>query len=101
MLITPSMEEVKLIGSKIGLPDIECEKFFHYNEARGWIVGRRKMVSIAGAMSYWKLNWLERQTNNQQVATSSFRNNQTVRPVKDWRDRILDNVAKELEGDQP
>lgn len=60
MMITPTLEEVELAASKIGLPEIEANKFFHYYESNGWRVGRVKMVSFQHALSGWKLRWLER-----------------------------------------
>lgn len=99
MLLTPTLAEVELAAAKIGLPEIEAHKFWNYYESNGWRVGRVKMVSFLNALAGWKLRWIERQPNGQQVSQRSFRNNSPPVPVKDWRDRILDNVAKELEGD--
>jgi hypothetical protein len=77
LLIKPSIEEVKLSGHKIGLPEIECEKFFHYYESNGWRVGKVKMASVNGALAGWKIRWQERQSKN----------NPPDRPTQeDWRD---------------
>lgn len=56
----PTMEELKLHGAKIGLPDGECEKFFHFYESKGWMVGKSKMKSWQSSMINWRKNWQER-----------------------------------------
>jgi len=56
----PSLDETKLEGAKIGLPDSECEKFMAYYESNGWKVGRNPMKSWRAAMIHWKSNWIER-----------------------------------------
>lgn len=60
MMITPTMEEVELAASKIGLPSIEAQKFWYFYDSKGWRVGKHKMVSFNSALSHWKLNWIER-----------------------------------------
>lgn len=62
MMITPTLEEVELAAAKIGLPQTEAFKFFHYNEARGWRINGRKMVSFPSALQFWKSIWKERQS---------------------------------------
>lgn len=52
--VKPSIETVKLHGIKIGLPPLECEKFFDYYEANGWRVGRNPMKMWTSAMANWK-----------------------------------------------
>lgn len=52
----PSMDEIKLQASKIGLSDIEADKFFNYYESNGWKVGRNPMKSWVHAMTNWKNN---------------------------------------------
>ena len=52
----PTLDEVKLQAAKIGLPDNEAEKFFHYYESNGWRVGRNPMRSWSAALTNWKLN---------------------------------------------
>lgn len=56
----PTIEEVNLHGAKMGLPPIECEKFFNYYEANGWRVGKNPMRQWRSAMANWKSNWQER-----------------------------------------
>jgi hypothetical protein len=53
----PSLEEIKLQASKIGLIDSEAEKFFNYYESNGWRVGRNPMKSWVSALANWKKNW--------------------------------------------
>lgn len=56
----PDFETVKLQAAKIGLPDIEAEKFFNYYAANGWKVGRNPMRSLSHTLANWKLRWAER-----------------------------------------
>lgn len=57
----PTLEEVRLHGSKIGLPEVECQKFLAYYESNGWKVGRNPMKSWPAAMIHWRTNWQEKQ----------------------------------------
>lgn len=50
-----------MAAAKVGLPQIEAEKFFNYYESNGWRVGRVKMVSFQHALAGWKIRWQERQ----------------------------------------
>lgn len=60
LLITPTLEEVRLAASKMGLPDNEAQRFFHYYESIGWRVGKVKMVSFSNALAGWRLRYEER-----------------------------------------
>jgi hypothetical protein len=53
------IEDVKLQGAKIGLPDSECEKFLDYYEANGWRVGKNLMRLWTAALANWKRRWIE------------------------------------------
>lgn len=53
----PTIEEVKLQAAKIGLPDIEAEKFFNYYSDRDWMRGKNKLKRWTGALANWKINW--------------------------------------------
>jgi len=55
----PTLEAMKLHAAKIGLPDAEAEKCWHYYESNGWRVGRNPMRSWASAMINWRKNWQE------------------------------------------
>lgn len=57
----PTIEEVKLECAKIGLPEIEAEKFFNFYESKGWLVGKNPMRSWKGALANWKIRWQESQ----------------------------------------
>lgn len=71
----PSLEEIKLHGQKIGLPDSESEKFFDHYESNGWKVGRNPMRSWRSAMSNWKRNWDEQTyANNHQTHGRAIQN---------------------------
>lgn len=53
----PTLEMVKLHAVKIGLPDDEALKFFHFYESNGWKVGKNPMKSWQSAMINWRTNW--------------------------------------------
>lgn len=50
----PTIEEVKAHGEKIGLAEIECEKFFDYYESNNWRVSKGPMKLWTAAMANWK-----------------------------------------------
>lgn len=58
----PTLEEIKLHGAKIGLPDKECDRFFDHFESNGWKVGLSKtpMKLWTAALANWKRTWQER-----------------------------------------
>lgn len=84
----PTPEEVQAHCAKIGLPEIEGEKFVAYFESCGWVIGksRKPMVSWRGAMSTWRLNWLERGGTMQAQPQT-----QHQRPI----DRMISNAEYE------
>lgn len=56
----PTLEEVLLSASKIGLPEIEAKKFWCYYESVGWVVGRNKRMKYwAMALAGWKIRYEE------------------------------------------
>jgi hypothetical protein len=55
----PTIEELKLQGAKIGLPDRECEKFMAFYESKGWKVGKSPMKNWRSALAGWRLRWQE------------------------------------------
>jgi|GEM_PF-1956504 len=90
----PGIEAVKLQGAKIGLPDIECEKFFDYYEANGWRVGKNPMRLWTAALANWKRHWLE-------YSTESARSTGPPQPSADtfWKDKArLDMIEKEIQA---
>jgi hypothetical protein len=50
----PGVEQVRLEGLRIGLPETECDKFRNYYESNGWRVGRNPMKSWPHALINWK-----------------------------------------------
>lgn len=60
----PTLDEVKLIAAKIGLPVAEAEKFHAYYESNGWKVGKNPMKSLNGALSGWKMRYEDNQRHN-------------------------------------
>lgn len=55
----PSLPEVQLQASKIGLPISEAERFLNYYESNGWRVGKNPMKSWPHALTNWKVHWEE------------------------------------------
>jgi hypothetical protein len=52
----PTLDEIKFQCAKIGLSDNDGEKFFNYQESKGWKVGNSPMKSWPHALTTWKLN---------------------------------------------
>jgi hypothetical protein len=69
----PDPEELELQAAKIGLPQIEAQKFFCYYESKGWLVGRSPMKNWKSAMAHWKLTWQERHGQGGQKASGGMR----------------------------
>ena len=57
--VAPSIEEVKLQAAKIGMSDIEAEKFFNHYESNGWKVGKNPMRSWHSSISGWNIRCKE------------------------------------------
>lgn len=58
--IKPTREELNLAAAKIGLPDVEVDKFVNHFESNGWKVGgKAPMKSWTSALSNWKIRWEE------------------------------------------
>lgn len=90
-MATPSMDEAKLHGAKIGLPENQVELWWWHYESNGWVVGKTRMVSWPGAMAGWKLRWQERQAEKQQRVDQPSRNVMLIQ----WRHE-LDRVEKRM-----
>jgi hypothetical protein len=50
------LDEVKATAMTLGMPDVECERFFHHYEARGWMMGSVPMRNLRSALISWKIN---------------------------------------------
>ena len=61
--VAPTIEEVKLQAAKIGMPEMEAEKFFNHYESNGWKVGKNPMRSWHSAISGWNLRCKEYGSN--------------------------------------
>ena len=67
----PTLNEVKLLFTKSGLPMNEAERFFNFYESNGWRVGRNPMKSFPHAAANWKKafdekRYADRTTNSTQ-----------------------------------
>jgi hypothetical protein len=88
----PSIEAIKLQAAKIGLSDLEAEKFFNYYESNGWRVGKNPMKSWPGAMANWKLNAYSAQKNGTAVTTPSVFN---LKTVMEQKQKLADQLRNE------
>jgi hypothetical protein len=50
----PDLETVKLVAAKIGMPEVEAEKFFNYYEGNGWMTGRNPVKKWTACLARWK-----------------------------------------------
>lgn len=55
--VPPTEDEVMLLASKIGLPEIEGRKFFNYWDEQGWKNKGGPVKDLTKRMVRWKLNW--------------------------------------------
>jgi hypothetical protein len=55
----PTREELNLAAAKIGLPDLQVDKFVNFYASKGWMVGKNKMKSWQHALANWKIGWQE------------------------------------------
>jgi hypothetical protein len=55
--IIPSLDDVRFIGEKSGLPEPECIKFHAYYESKGWTVGKSPMRDWKAALTGWRTRW--------------------------------------------
>lgn len=67
----PSLEEIRLHAAKIGLTEIEADKFWNYYGSNGWKVGRNPMISWHHAIMGWKLRWQACQQHSPSPANST------------------------------
>jgi len=59
--VPPSREEVGLLAAKAGLPIDQADAFWDFYNSKGWMIGKNKMVSVAGAVAGWARRWREEQ----------------------------------------
>lgn len=55
--IEPSLSECVSHALSIGLPEKEATKFWHYNNARSWMLGKSKIRRWKSAMAIWRMNY--------------------------------------------
>lgn len=94
MMISPTLEEVELAAAKIGLPQIEAQKFFYFYESKAWKVGKVRMVSFPSALAGWKLNWIDRQRNGN--GFNSRDNKPPPKPQSSWAENEINKIHREL-----
>lgn len=98
----PTLDEVKLNGAKIGLPDSECVKFYAFYESNGWRVGKNPMKSWNGAMVHWKSTWTERNNGKQtQVIKANPRNDGIIRGKTDYGEAAARKLERQENGERP
>lgn len=54
----PTLEEISLKASEIGLQALEAERFFNYYESNGWKVGRVAMKDWVASLRNWKPSFI-------------------------------------------
>ena len=55
----PTLTECEQHATDTGMPASEGAKFFHYQESKGWLVGKAPMQKWKSAMATWKQNHAE------------------------------------------
>jgi hypothetical protein len=92
----PTLEECQLHAAKIGLSDIEAQKFFHYYESNGFKVGKMPMVSWHGAMAGWKLRCDQKHQEQRQRVQEPSRSVQVIQ----WQSELkrVEEAAKNVRG---
>ncbi len=61
LLLPPTLDEVKQRAVEIKLPEKEAEKFFYFQETRGWKIAGERIKCWKSALSYWRCCWLDRE----------------------------------------
>ena len=67
--IKPTIEEIRIEMLKQNMID-DSERFYHYYESKGWMVGKNKMKSWESAVINWKKN---QNVNTQQQVQPQYR----------------------------
>jgi hypothetical protein len=64
----PSLEQCIFAALKIGLPQMEAEKFWNFYEMRGWRWGKNQPIKKwRAALSNWRIEWEGRRSNTAPV----------------------------------
>ena len=94
--VPPLIEEVIAYGSEIGLPQVECERLWHYYTSQDWNVGKVKMKVWRSAVAGWKLRWQER-TKSQILSKLEPSFNVLI---LGWRDELkrVEEAMRKLKG---
>lgn len=98
--VRPTIEELKLQGAKIGLPDLECEKFLSFYESKGWKVGKNPMVSWTHALSGWKINWQKNSYGNSTSHRGHTENNPRNAGIVIGPTDYAEAAARKLQRDE-
>lgn len=87
ILLPPTLDEVKTAARQIGLSEREATRFYNFYECKGWMVGKNKMVSFAGALANWKMTLEDRNGTSH----SGFNGADKVCMQKEY-DRVLERM---------
>ena len=79
----PTLEEVRLAGAKIGLPEGECDRFFSFYESKGWKVGKSPMKLWTAALANWKRSWQEKQSTTVNGNVAAIQNQTALTRIED------------------
>lgn len=66
----PTIEQVRLLCQKAGLPELEADKLFYHYDSKGWKVGQEPMRSLPSAIGGWAARW--RSQNGQSHTQTHF-----------------------------
>lgn len=81
-MVAPSLEEVKAKCEQLNAAPVEAERFWHYYESNGWMVGRNPMKSWKSALE----GWLRRNLQSNSKPPTAF--NQPVIQKMDLKTKI-------------
>ena len=67
----PTIEEIDAEIKLKGYDSIDSEQFFHYNEARGWKIGKQPMQKWRSCLAVWHRNAIRNTTHTYAIKQRS------------------------------
>ncbi len=69
----PTIEAIRLLAQKAGIPESEADKFWFFYDSKGWKVGREKMKKVNSAFGGWASRYkASSQSNTSQPGRSAL-----------------------------
>lgn len=90
----PTMEELQLQATKIGLPPNEAQMFYCYYASKGWKVGKAPMKQWRIALTGWKLRWEERRGSARSNGAETVVRHEEFKRVEAKMKSIRDSYAE-------